>query len=97
MFRKQYILKQSYVFARWSRNTWSLFSAIGKEIKIGAIASRLGDMAYKRLMIAGSFISTSYNINIKYDLRMQLLAISLFQTSFRPITIDCFNKISFYN
>jgi len=97
MFRKQYILKQSYVFARWSRKTWSLFSAIGKEIKIGAVACRLGDMAYKRLMIAGSFISTSYNINIMDDLRIQLLAISIIKTSFRPITINCINKISFYN
>ena len=60
MICKKHIRKQYFVFSRWSRKSWALFSAIGKQIKIGAVALRLGDMAYKRTLIAGSFISTGY-------------------------------------
>ena len=61
MFVRQYIVKQWYVFTRWSRKSWALFSAIGKQIKIG-FTLRLGDMAYKRSLITGSFLSVSYYI-----------------------------------
>jgi len=61
MFCKQFIQNYCYVFTRWSRKTWALFSALGKQVKIGAVALKLGDMAYKRSMISGSFISSNYN------------------------------------
>ena len=67
MFSKQYIQQQYLVFTRWSRKTWALFSAIGKQIKIGAVALRLGDMAYKRSLIAGSFISTCYSSLLQFS------------------------------
>jgi len=62
MLVKQYIAKQYYVFTRWSRKSWALFSALGKQVKIG-VTIRLGDMAYKRSLITGSFISTEYSIH----------------------------------
>jgi hypothetical protein len=61
MFCKQFIQIHCYVFTRWSRKTWALFSALGKQVTIGAVALKLGDMAYKRTMIAGSFLSANYN------------------------------------
>ena len=45
MLYKQYIFSETYVFTRWSRKTWALFSAIGKHVTIGAIALKLGDIA----------------------------------------------------
>ena len=67
MFYKQYIQQQYLFFTRWSRKSWALFSAIGKQIKIGAVALRLGDMAYKRTLIAGSFLSTAYAALLQFS------------------------------
>lgn len=57
-FIKRY--NQVFIFSRWSRKAWALFSAIGKQVAIGNIALKLGDIAYKLLQIVSGNISEIY-------------------------------------
>ena len=94
MISKQYIQNQSFVFNRWSRKSWSLFSALGKHITIGVLSTNICNMAYQKLMVIGSYISTFYNSfftlnpqSFMFDLGQQTFIISNFSNSTNQVTL----------
>ena len=101
MIYKQYIHKQSIVFNRWSRKAWSLFSALGKHITIGVLSSNISNMAYQKMMILGSFISTHYNAiftlvsqSFESDSGHQITVIStFFNRTIQVMSFDANDKI----
>lgn len=60
MIKNKIIQKQTYVFSRWSRKSWACFAAIGKQIKIGVLASTICDKAYTKTQMTGSFFIDSF-------------------------------------
>jgi len=104
MFCKQFIQSKCYVFTRWSRKTWALFSALGKQVKIGAVALKLGDMAYKRSLVTGAFLSSNYNSSfvltshsIECDWGQQLLNVAQKTLLIKLQSQDTIESISNYH
>lgn len=104
MIYKQFIQKQSIVFSRWSRKSWSLFSALGKQITIGVLSANICDMAYQKMMVVGSFISKFYNTIFTFDsqsfknsLGQQSILISTFLNALNQVkSVDTIDEILYY-
>ena len=83
MMKVQYIQDKYVVFSRWSRNSWAVFAARGKQVKIGEVCAGICQQSYAKASSTGKAVSLLYMsvcknvVKGEYDDGTQLLNIQL--------------------